>query len=238
MLKILTVILGCFVLFGGKTFEASNLKRCSDKYYRYEFYVTQKTVNIKKDRLYFWFKGGAVHSANAGANGLLLDKMFTKTFHSNQLAEQGVFKKGLKSGLWKEWHENGELKTEHYYKSGRKQGKFLLYDENGGLIEKGYYKRNLKDGKWVNFVNKDTIFYKRGVPKEKKKKLTKEEIKLEKQTKKDLRKAEKAKKTSKKALKKSKQKIKPENNQSKKEVSELKKSNFFKRMFNSNKNKN
>ncbi|RXR31872.1 hypothetical protein EQG68_09390 [Flavobacterium piscinae] len=97
---------GLFIFLFG-SFAIPNLKkRITDKEYRYEFYTTQKEVSAKQDRLYYWFKGGAIHSSEYGVSGELLDGEFEKFYLSNQLAEKGVFKKGLKDGLWKTWHWN------------------------------------------------------------------------------------------------------------------------------------
>lgn len=192
-----------------------SIKRISDKNFRYEFYTTSKKINPSKSKTYFWFKGGQIHEAEYGVAGEVLNGHFKKYFHSNQLAEQGVFKKGLKIGLWKSWHENGKIETTQIWKYGRKTGVFVKYNNSGEIIEKGNYKRSLKDGLWIDMIKKDSLTYKKGEIFLKKKKITKEEkekIKLEK-----------------KANNKKTEKTNP------KEQKPLKKGSWFSKMFKKNK---
>ncbi len=139
-----------------------SVKRISDADFRYEFYTTQKDFKPKINKTYFWFKGGAIHNAQSGIVGELLNGKYTKMYHSNQLAEQGFFRKGLKKGFWKTWYPNGVLETTQYWISGLKSGIFMHYDQYGKLIEKGRYTNSRRYGKWIDYIKKDTIIYKRG----------------------------------------------------------------------------
>ncbi|MEP6931848.1 MAG: hypothetical protein ABI850_17635 [Flavobacterium sp.] len=161
------------------------IKRISDANFRYEFYTTDKKIKIKDHKVYFWFKGGAIHSAESGIAGTLLDDKFVKMYHSNQLAEQGQFKEGLKVGLWKSWHTNGIIESTLNWKKGLQSGYYLRYDEKGVLAESGKYSKGLKTGKWIDFEKKDTLVYKKGTVVLKKQKISKsQEYKLkEEQTK-------------------------------------------------------
>jgi len=155
------------------------IKRISDANFRYEFYTTDKKIKVKDHKMYYWFKGGAIHSAESGIAGTLLDDKFVKMYHSNQLAEQGQFKEGLKVGTWKTWHTNGTIESVQNWKKGLKCGDYLRYDQNGALAESGKYSKDLKTGKWVNFEKKDTLVYKKGNLVPKKQKLSKsQEYKL------------------------------------------------------------
>lgn len=138
------------------------IKRISDKNFRYEFYTSAKVVKSKKDKEYFWFKGGMIHAAQSGIAGELLHDKFVKFYHSNQLAEQGQFKFGLKNGQWKSWYENGNLSSVSQWKAGFKNGEFVVFGNDGAIVEKGNYKNNLKTGKWINYEKKDTLLYSKG----------------------------------------------------------------------------
>lgn len=152
--------LSVFLLF---SFEEPKLKkRITDKEFKYEFYVTDKKPDIKSGRLYFWFKGGAIHSSEVGASGELLDDAFNKFYLSNQLAEQGTFSRGLKNGNWKTWYSNGTLETFQYWHEGRRNGNYKRYSDTGALIEKGRYRANKKQGQWIDFRTNDTMNYDRG----------------------------------------------------------------------------
>jgi hypothetical protein len=190
-----------------------SLKRISDSNFRYEFYTIEKIIKPNANKTYYWFKGGFIHNAQAGVGGSLLNDSFLKMYISNQLAEQGQFKKGLKVGLWKTWFINGKLQTIENWDKGFRTGNYLRYDENGVLLEKGNYKWDKKQGKWFDYIKKDTIVYKKGIIVVKKQKLSeldKYKLNLEKtkieQTKKELQEAKKLKESNTLAIYKAKDK--------------------------------
>ncbi len=212
------------------------IKRISDLNFRYEFFVTDKNIKPKQDKTYYWFKGGAIHNTQGGTTGKLLNESFIKMYHSNQLAEQGTFKDGLKVGLWKTWYPNGIIETTQYWNDGHKTGAYSHYNDNGILLEKGKYKKDIKSGQWIDCTRKDTVVYKNGIVLVKKIKPTKAEkirLKNEKkkadENKKALKKAEKTQKAATKNNTKTKTSKKVKSVKS----SEIKpkKESFFKRLF-------
>ncbi|NUY79258.1 hypothetical protein HUK80_00005 [Flavobacterium sp. MAH-1] len=166
---ILAILCSVHVLNG----DPYSIKRVSDANFRYEFHTTAKTTAIREHKTYFWFRGGAIHSAKGGAAGELLDQEYSKFYHSNQLAEKGNFNKGLQTGRWKSWYENGNLQSTQYWNNGLRSGMYMLYDQNGNLSEKGNYKRGEKHGAWVRYAVKDTLWFKNGEQYTKAKPLTK-----------------------------------------------------------------
>lgn len=205
-------------------------KKIGDKNFRYEFYTSDAVPAFRSGVMYYWFKGGAIHQSESSFSGQVLDGKFEKFFLNTQLAEQGLFKLGLKHGLWYSWHQNGKLAEEATWRSGIKRGEYKSFDENGFLIESGKYRKGKKHGRWINWIKKDTIVYNRGViipkkikqPKKEKSKvpLSEEELKKPKQT---------AGKTKKKSEEKRIEKTKQTHDNSKQ--------GFFKRLF-SKKKKN
>lgn len=173
--KALSIILFIFSLIFLSFSDPYSIKRISDKEFRYEFYTTNKKIKTNKDKIYFWFKGGNIHNSQSGFGGELLEDKFTKMYLNNQLAEQGFFKKGLKNGLWKTWYKNGTIETTQNWSRGLKSGDFYHFAENGAILEKGKYKNDKKHGFWIDFIKKDTINYKNGNIFVKKIKLSKEE---------------------------------------------------------------
>lgn len=234
-------------------------KRITDKDFRYEFYVTDKEPNIKSERMYYWFKGGAIHNSENGVAGELLNGAFEKFYLSNQLAEKGEFSRGLKVGQWRTWYPNGVLETTVYWNEGRKRGAYYHYSENAFLLERGRYSAGKKQGQWINFVSKDTIVFDRGEkvvkvlsPEDLAKEAKRKENKAKKKQKREERKSEKkrAKQTEKeqkelqKTIENSKTNGKANNptttsnNKKQKSTSvtskkntEVKKESFFKRLF-------
>lgn len=140
------------------------IKRISDLNFRYEFYITEKNIIPKSYKVYYWFKGGAIHSAKGGSGGNLLNDVFLKTYHSNQIAEKGNYKNGLKVGLWITWHPNGEIETTQKWINGLRTGMYNKYDNNGLVAESGCFKNDKKQGIWYNYVKKDSANYKNGIP--------------------------------------------------------------------------
>lgn len=236
-MKKIIALLFIFYIFSAFS-DPYTIKRISDANFRYEFYTTEKSNNMKDNRNYFWFKGGAIHSTQGGSSGQLLNGLYKKYYHSNQLSESGKFKKGLKVKLWKTWHKNGNIETIQKWKDGLQTGTFYRYDENNTLVEKGNYRFGKKNGKWIDFKEQDTIIYKSGKVFIPKPKLTEEE-------KKDLKEKKKKQEELKKATKQEKQKKLNSTEKNKKEVKNKKdkksdvekKDNFFKRLF-SKKTKN
>ena len=111
--------------------------------------------------MYYWFKSGEIHNAVSAAGGLVLHKTYLKYYKSNQLAEQGSFNYGLKTGYWKTWYNNGQLKTLETWINGYKQGACKAYDSLGHIVKEGAYRNNKKSGYWVDHVKHDTLFYKK-----------------------------------------------------------------------------
>jgi len=214
------------------------IKRISDSSFRYEFYTTDKRINPKSGKTYYWFKGGAIHNAQGGVAGQLLHDGYTKMYHSNQLAEQGKFDEGLKTGWWKTWYTNGTLETTQYWNNGLKTGAFNHFNDKGELIEKGYFKNDQRHGKWIDLAKKDTVVYKNGVVFVAKPKLTKEEkakLKEEEKAAKAAKKAQEKLDAEKKARDKENKKQQKEREKEQKNLKQQQqpqeKESFFKRLF-------
>lgn len=225
-------------------------KIITDTSYRYEFYTTQEKPKPLDNRMYSWFKGGAIHSSESGIAGELLDGAFVKYYLDNQLAETGRFYRGLRIGTWKSWHPNGKLSTEQSWSNGRMSGKFYSYSSNGTLMEKGSYSAGKKDGTWINAISKDTVDYKKGEVYKKKpsrsmfRKRTPEEKRLDSIGKAEEKKARELKREKRKAEKNTGEKPKKGEKKQRKPVNKSadsearkKKGNFFSRLF-SKKEKN
>ncbi len=230
MKKIAFIILFSFLLIS--YIDPYTIKRISDANFRYEFYTTTKENNIKNNRIFYWFKGGLIHSTQGGFSGELLHGEFKKHYHSNQLAESGKFKKGLKIKLWKTWHKNGNIETTQNWSDGLQAGTYTRYNENKVLVEKGSYNFGKKNGKWIDFIKKDTVFFKNGELYIPKPKLTKEEkktLKEKEKKEKELNKSNNHKKKSNPDLNKNKEKT-TKTKKAKTEKVE-KKDNFCKRIF-------
>lgn len=150
-----------FFLIFLSSFQNPDLpKRIYDKEFKYEFYTIIKKINPSKNKKYYWFKGGKIHNSEFGATNELLNGKYIKFYLTNQLAEQGVFKNGLKKGVWKKWFENGTLSKIENYNNGHLSGKYEEFDNNGKLIVSGNYRNNKKHGYFIYHQKKDTVRFK------------------------------------------------------------------------------
>ena len=60
----------------------------------------------------------------------------------------GAYESGKEEGVWKWWHENGQLAYESSYKSGKLDGPWKSWYSNGQLKMEGTYESGKKIGDW------------------------------------------------------------------------------------------
>lgn len=96
--------------------------------------VTETHITVKSDRWYYWFDNQSIHITQGGYTKYLLDGAYTVHFESNQLAEKGFFKNGLKCRKWFYWDREGHLQSVEYWRNGKISGKKYIYDSTGSVI--------------------------------------------------------------------------------------------------------
>ncbi|MDB5122342.1 MAG: hypothetical protein JWP94_471 [Mucilaginibacter sp.] len=125
--------------------------------YKVRLYEKDKTIlaeineinsgpHIKPARFYYWYSANAIHSTQGGYSGKLLNGVYTEYYLNKNVKEQGTFNKGLKTGLWKSWNEDGTLNHAARWK-------------NGVVIAGGrasFFKR-LLPFKWLNRRHADSL---------------------------------------------------------------------------------
>lgn len=116
------------------------------KHYTVEFLRDNKVVVKWQNKKYYYVSGQKIHHAQGDFSGLLLNGNYIVENKKGDLIEKGHFKNGLKSGLWKKWHANGQLKETVRYVKGIPVGTKKVYNEEGELVNT--YKR--KDNQWVS----------------------------------------------------------------------------------------
>ena len=71
-------------------------------------------------------------------------------FKNGRIIAEGILKdNGKKEGLWKEYYDDGSLKSEGNYKNDWKTGKWKYYYPNGQLEETGEYINGKPEGEWT-----------------------------------------------------------------------------------------
>ncbi len=107
------------------------------------------------DKIYFWFKSQKILTTQGGSSGSLLDGQYESFYKNNQLAERGIFKKGLKDGVWKCWSENGVLIHQENWSHGVQTGKQLYYSPEG-IIQKTVINKSNR----TQIISRDTTIVK------------------------------------------------------------------------------
>jgi len=71
-------------------------------------------------------------------------------FHNGKMVAEGIFTDaGLHEGTWKEYYEDGSLKSEGDYENDKKTGLWKYYYPNGQIEETGTYDKTGPEGKWL-----------------------------------------------------------------------------------------
>ncbi|MGV3610302.1 MAG: toxin-antitoxin system YwqK family antitoxin [Fluviicola sp.] len=91
---------------------------------------------------YYWFKSQKILVTQGGSSGSLLDGLYESFYKNNQLSEKGLFKKGLKEGVWTSWNPKGVLIHQENWSRGRQIGKQIYYNETGLIQKTIIYKSN------------------------------------------------------------------------------------------------
>lgn len=108
-------------------------------------------VSVLPVRFYHYFSGGQLGKAEGAYLGKVLHGPYQQHTRQKQLLEQGMFDKGLKVGIWKQWHAAGHLAAQKEYKKGFLHGKWLSYSSKGSLIWSKSYKENLPNGRCTSY---------------------------------------------------------------------------------------
>jgi len=89
----------------------------------------------QRHKRYHWFKSQQVISTEGASAGVLLHGTYEAFYGNKQLAMRGRFNKGLKSGEWMFWYEDGSISRLERWCNGRQQGEQISYAQNGEVTE-------------------------------------------------------------------------------------------------------
>jgi len=132
----------------------------------YIFRVTDDERTTSRFRYYYWFKSGRIHKTQGSYYGKLLHGNYKVVDVDRHLLEEGCFRKGLKRGLWRTWHENGALKSS-WRRRFRLVGNYYNireYASDGQITKRGYENNKGFTGYQVEWEDKRPIVvrYKKG----------------------------------------------------------------------------
>ena len=152
------LVLAC----GKSSFEFSQYRHIQTQTYKEECSLTTAKIIPKLNRVYYWYKANTLHHSRGDFGGELLHGTYKRFFITNELEIKGEFINGLKEGIWKTWHKNGQLRKIERWKNGLLIGKYKEFNNKGELVLAGKYSKGVKKGKWIDFVKKDTSIYRKG----------------------------------------------------------------------------
>lgn len=89
----------------------------------------------QRHKRYHWFKSQQVISTEGASAGVLLHGSYEAFYGNKQLAMRGRFNKGLKSGEWMFWYDDGSISRLEHWSNGRQQGEQITYAQNGEVTE-------------------------------------------------------------------------------------------------------
>ena len=95
------------------------------------FSTTRHRPSPKPDRMYYLQSQDHILRTMGAYNGYLLDGPYQLTDRTDRLLGSGVFKQGLKTGLWRKWRADGSLASSSRWHNGQQQGLTISYDANG-----------------------------------------------------------------------------------------------------------
>ena len=73
-------------------------------------------------------------------------------WENDQLKEEGLYRDGVRSGLWKYWYSDGQLSSKGIFRNNLKTGVWLEFYENGNKKMQTIYRNGLKNGKQINWT--------------------------------------------------------------------------------------
>ena len=80
-------------------------------------------------------------------------------YREDQVIEEGFYKDGRKTGVWKSYHPNGKLKSEITFVNNRPFGFARFYFPNGSIQEEGIWENNRWMGAYKTYYENGKTFY-------------------------------------------------------------------------------
>lgn len=105
------------------------------------------------DLTYHWYTAQKIMETKGGFDGKLLHGYYHSFYLTDQLFESGMFKYGVKSGVWKNWFPDGKIKEITNWKNGKKNGSYQLYTDLGVLMATGKFKNDELTGEFKTYNN-------------------------------------------------------------------------------------
>ncbi len=132
--------------------------------------IREVTMNGAKVKKRHWYYDGGTLSAVGDADDVKQIRIGDWITYSEYglISSEGKYsKEGKREGVWKYYHDNGNLSSEASYKNDELDGKYTTYVLNGAVNETGTYKKGKVEGPVSSFNAANapisTLNYKNGL---------------------------------------------------------------------------
>jgi|GEM_PF-4524961 len=105
-------------------------------------YRAELVDGLAEGLVYLYYENG-LYSYSEFKNGI--KNGVSKLYHKNgQLLREGVMLDELEEGEWKEYYSPGKISAIIHYKNGLKHGPYQEFDETGQLIKETFYQNDIE----------------------------------------------------------------------------------------------
>ncbi len=116
-----------------------------------------KIDKVAPDVYYYWYSHGKIYGNQGGYSGNLLHGEYIEYDIDGNLILKGRYDRGLKSGKWIYWYENGVIREVIEYEGGLLEGTISRYSDDGKILYSASYKDNLLHGDMTRVI-RDTLY--------------------------------------------------------------------------------
>lgn len=78
---------------------------------------------------------------------------YVRWYPDGQLVEVGQYEHGKRTGVWTNYHPNGQVAWRAKYADDVRDGPYISYDEKGQVLEEGAYEKGKRVGPWKGRVD-------------------------------------------------------------------------------------
>ncbi|WP_440236608.1 toxin-antitoxin system YwqK family antitoxin [Cytophaga sp.] len=124
----------------------------SDSIIETYYYSGDKKIKEKDNLVYYWYAANDIKRTQGAYEGKILHGKCVMFYNNKDLLAKGMFKYGVKTGIWRYWYKGGKLKSKEIWKDGLLTGVSFSYDKDGNLQAKKTYKKGKLNG-WVYYYD-------------------------------------------------------------------------------------
>ncbi len=117
----------------------------------------QVSLKINPDLWYYWYFPDQINLNKGGYHGNLLHGPYIVFDNKKKMISAGNYDKGLKSGIWKTWYPNGNMKSLIIWNCGLLESKDIYFNPDGSIYQSIEYKHGKRNGEYLHFINDSLV---------------------------------------------------------------------------------